>query len=110
MIVYAVDFDGTLCFSNFPDLGEPNMDIIDFCLDEQIKGNKIILWTCRENELLAKAVEFCKEYGLVFDSVNANLPERIALYGNDCRKIGADYFIDDKNIFFASAYYVHMED
>jgi hypothetical protein len=25
------------------------------------------------------------------------LPERIAQYGNDCRKIGADYYCDDKN-------------
>ena len=35
----------------------------------------------------------------MFDAVNENLPERIALYNNDCRKIGADYYIDDKNLF-----------
>ncbi len=35
---------------------------------------------------------------LEFDTVNENLPEHIALYNNDCRKIYADRYIDDKNI------------
>lgn len=32
-------------------------------------------------------------------SYNENLPERIAQYGGDCRKISADYYFDDKNMF-----------
>jgi hypothetical protein len=39
------------------------------------------------------------ERGLVFDAYNENLPERIAEYGGDCRKISADFYADDKNIF-----------
>jgi len=35
---------------------------------------------------------------LEFDAVNANLPEMNALYGNDSRKIGADFYIDDKAV------------
>ncbi len=32
-------------------------------------------------------------------SYNENLPERIAQYDGDCRKISADYYFDDKNMF-----------
>ena len=39
---------------------------------------------------------FCEKNGLVFDTVNENLPELIDLYKNDCRKINADIYIDDK--------------
>ena len=27
--IIAVDFDGTLCYSNWPELGEPNMPLIE---------------------------------------------------------------------------------
>lgn len=44
------------------------------------------------------AVAWCKERGIEFDAVNENLPELIELYGNDCRKINADIYIDDKAV------------
>ena len=62
------------------------------------QGNKIILWTCREGERLLKAVDWCWEHGLAFDAVNENLPEMIEWHGNDCRKIFADVYIDDKSV------------
>ena len=43
-------------------------------------------------------MEWCKARGLTFDTVNANLPELIDLYKNDCRKINADIYIDDKAV------------
>ena len=30
------------------------------------------------------------------DAVNENLPERIEFFGGDCRKVGADVYIDDR--------------
>ena len=30
MKIIAVDFDDTLCFSNWPDLGEPNLNLIEY--------------------------------------------------------------------------------
>ena len=30
---------------------------------------------------------------------NASCPELIAEYGGDCRKISADFYIDDHNLF-----------
>ena len=65
---------------------------------ERTAGARLILWTNREGDLLEEAVEWCKAHGLTFDTVNANLPELIDLYKNDCRKINADIYIDDKAV------------
>lgn len=96
--VYAVDFDGTLCTSAYPRIGEPNLALIDYLLKKQAMGDKIILWTCRCGERLKEAVEWCLALGLEFDAVNENLPEIVAHWGSDCRKIAADVYIDDKAI------------
>ena len=94
--VIAVDFDGVLCGSAWPDVGEPNRRIIRALRERQKAGVKLILWTCREGGLLSEAVGWSKAHGLLFDAVNENLPERIAQYGGDCRKISADLYLDDK--------------
>lgn len=44
------------------------------------------------------AVDWCKNYGLIFDTINEQLPELTELYGNDTRKICADIYIDDKGV------------
>lgn len=97
-MIYAVDFDGTLCKSNYPSLGEPIQSIIDFCISKKSEGHKLILWTCRCGERLEEAVTWCQEHGLQFDAVNDNLPAMNELYGNNSRKVFADYYIDDKNL------------
>jgi hypothetical protein len=94
--ILAVDFDGCLCTNAWPEIGEPNTKLIYRLKFRRAHGDKLILWTCREGESLAKAVEWCKIQGLEFDAVNENLPEMIEMYGNDCRKIGADVYLDDK--------------
>lgn len=94
--IYAVDFDGTLCVESFPEIGVPNTELIAFLREERKLGNKVILWTCRVAERLQEAVSWCKEQGLEFDTVNANIPEMIAYWGNDPRKVFADIYIDDK--------------
>lgn len=96
MMVIAVDFDGTLCKEKWPDIGEPNVALIQWLIARQAKGDKIILWTCRVCDMLDHAVMWCLRHGLRFDAINANLPENIAKYGNDCRKVFADIYLDDK--------------
>ena len=96
--IIAVDFDGTLCFSHWPELGEPNRPLIDYLLAQKRSGNKLILWTCRDGEDLDRAVSWCRDHQLEFDAINDNLPEIIELYGNNSRKISCDYYIDDKAI------------
>lgn len=95
--VWAIDFDGTLCENAWPRIGKANIATIAFFRERKSKGDKLILNTCREGDLLEKAIVFCKKQGLTFDAVNENLPERIVSYGGDCRKISADYYVDDKN-------------
>ncbi len=96
--IIAVDFDGTLCYSNWPDLGEPNRPLIDYLKQWKARGNKLILWTCRVGEALENAVSWCRDHQLEFDAVNDNLPEIIEKYGTNSRKITCDYYIADKAI------------
>lgn len=96
--IYAVDFDGTLCKNMYPSIGSPNSSMINHIKSLQQAGNKVILWTCRTGEKLAQAVSWCKSQGIVFDKVNENLESSVATYGDDCRKIYADFYIDDKCI------------
>lgn len=97
--VYAVDFDGTLFQgAEFPEIGLPNMELINFLKERKAEGDKIILWTCRAGENLEKAVKKCSEQGLFFDAVNDNLQENIEKYGGNTRKVCADFYIDDCNM------------
>lgn len=93
----AVDFDGTLCKVAWPKIGEPNMPLIEFLIQWREEGNKVILWSCRHDQMLKDAVDWSRQHGLEFDAVNDNLPDRIAKYGNNSRKVSADYYIDDLN-------------
>ena len=92
----AVDFDGTLCYSKWPELGQPNQALIEYLQEWKRNGNKLILWTCCAGEALSKAVEWCREQNLEFDAVNDNLPEIIEFYGHNSRKTSCDYYIDDR--------------
>lgn len=91
----AIDFDGCLCKADWPRIGEPNTDVINAAIREQQSGAALILWTCRVGALLEEAVEWCSSRGLEFDAVNENLPERIATYHANPRKVNADEYWDD---------------
>lgn len=94
--IIAVDFDGTLCQDRYPDIGAPT-PLLKKAIEEQKNGAAIIMWTCRKGALIDKAVEWCAAHGLVFDAINANLPENIREYGGmDTRKVYADEYWDDK--------------
>lgn len=97
-MIYAVDFDGTLCENAWPDIGKPKYDVIDSLIRVQRQGDKIILWTCRTGEKLEAAVNWCKKIGLSFDAINENVPEIIEAFEGDTRKIFANKYIDDKAI------------
>ena len=96
--IIAVDFDGTLCENKWPEIGSANEELIEYLRDRQKNGDKLILWTCRVDDMLRKAIEWCKENELTFDAVNENLPEIIENFGSDTRKIFANEYIDDRNI------------
>lgn len=96
--IIAIDFDGTLVEDKFPSIGDINTETWNKAIEAKENGAKLILWTCRNNEALDSAVEFCAKNGLEFDAVNTNLPETQALYGGDTRKVFADEYWDDKGV------------
>lgn len=97
-LIIAVDFDGTLCADRFPEIGAPNELIIGWLKMIRREGHKLILWTCRVDERLREAVRWCADLGLYFDTVNDNIPENVAQYGTNPRKVFADLYIDDKSV------------
>lgn len=97
--IVAVDFDGTLVADRYPDIGEPNIQLINTIKQMRAQGIKVILWTCRNYDKLQEALDFCKTHGLGFDEVNKNIPEVLYLTnGKDTRKVYADIYIDDRAI------------
>lgn len=97
--IYAVDFDGTLFASvQPPGIGAPNLELIKHLIKRREQGHKVILWTCRFGARLEEAVAWCRRYGLEFDAVNENLPEKVKKWGGESRKIYAHVYIDDKSL------------
>ena len=102
--ILAIDFDGTLSFGNWPEVGPANDRLISYLLDRKRGGDKLILWTCRAGKALDAAINFCAQHGLHFDAVNDNLPEIVKKYGSNSRKITCDYYIDDRSFTAESLY------
>ena len=98
MSIFAVDFDGTICENKYPYIGDPKIEMIEKLKSLKSNGHKLILWTCRSDERLNEAVEWCKQFNLIFDTVNSNPHYEISKWNNNPRKVGADYYIDDKSL------------
>ena len=95
--VYAIDFDNTIAYTEYPKIIKPLPYAVEVLqVLSRDPCSILILWTCRENESLDDALNYCSMLGIRFDYVNENAECLIERYGNDCRKIGADVYIDDK--------------
>lgn len=94
--IIAVDFDGCLVTNCFPEVGEPIPGTIAALKREQANGTKVILWTCRRDEQLTAAVDFCAMQGIRLDAVNRNLPEIVEAFGGDTIKVFANEYWDDR--------------
>lgn len=107
-MIIAVDFDGTLCQHNFPNIGrqlQHHKKLVNLLIDLRMKGHKLILWTNRGDnqnfKSLTQAIQWCKRLGLQFDSVNQNIPGQKKLSGYS-PKVLADIYIDDRALGFFS--------
>ena len=109
--IIAVDFDGTIAHDAFPDIGKAvaNPVVIEWLKRRQLKGDYIILWTCRENyggrrfpdgTYLNDAIRFCTRNELTFSNVNANMGEDGYEPRDFGRKVVADVYIDDRSLPF----------
>lgn len=100
-MVIAVDFDGTLCKDEYPNAGEPNMELIESLIESRKRGHYVILWTCRRDKLLEEAIYFCHEHGLYFDAINNRPAQSPDIYPapivmGGYAKVFADIYIDDR--------------
>lgn len=97
--ILGIDFDETICnVSNFPEIDSLKKDAkfyINKLFDE---GFFIKINTCRTAAHETQAKEFLEKEGIKFHLINENHPDLIKFYKNNCRKISADIYIDDKNI------------
>lgn len=98
MKIIAVDFDGCLVENKYPDIGTANWDVISKLSHEKDLGAKVILWTCRRDEMLTAATQWCEAHGIHLDAANENLPNIIASFGGDTRKIFANEYWDDRAV------------
>lgn len=108
--IIAVDFDGTLCSNEWPNIGEANPEVIDYILlAQKQRMAKLILWTNRTGLALEHAKAWCEARGIHFDAINENLPEIIEEFGSDTRKVFATEYIDDRaNTAFKLPYCAHI--
>lgn len=96
-LIFAIDFDGTIVENKYPEIGEVKKDVVNKIKDLQSQGHEFILWTCREGKDLIPVIELLDKIDLHFSYINVNPQYRIDMFnGSDCRKIGADYYVDDK--------------
>ena len=96
-MIYAIDFDGTIVENKFPEIGELKPEAETFIRALQERGDKWILYTMREGEVLEEALAFLRKNDLIPDAVNDNLPEMCEFYHNNPRKVFANVYIDDHN-------------
>ncbi|NBC57009.1 MAG: hydrolase [Bacteroidetes bacterium] len=94
----AIDFDGTIVESRYPDIGKPKLFVFETLKKLQNEGYLLILWTYRHGHKLNEAVDFCKSHDLEFYAVNKSYPEEEFSEDKISRKIDADIFIDDRNL------------
>ena len=94
----AVDFDGTIVEHRYPKIGEEIPFATETLKILAQERHKLILWTVREGELLEEAIEWCRQRGVFFYSVNKDYPEEEKSHNGFSRKMRADLFIDDRNL------------
>ena len=94
----AVDFDGTIVEHRYPKIGEEIPFATETLKILAQERHKLILWTVREGELLEEAIEWCRQRGVFFYSVNKDYPEEEKSHNGFSRKLKAALFIDDRNL------------
>jgi|TARA_R110000850_G_scaffold90138_7_gene192402 hypothetical protein len=94
--ILAIDFDHTICMSEYPDVGVQRKDSGQFIRKLAEEGYGIVINTCREGLALATAIKWLNKNKIPYHYVNCNFPHLIELFNADCRKISASVYIDDK--------------
>lgn len=101
-LIVAFDFDNTLVENSYPQIGNPKSYAISTLSELKEKGVRIVIWTCREE--LKPVREWLNKWNIAVDAINSNeaLTEKEwKKFGyHDSRKIAADIYVDDRNLFY----------
>lgn len=96
-MIIAVDFDGTIVEHAYPSIGREIPGAFDCLKQLAADGHKLILWTTREGKLLVDAIQYCRNHGVEFYSVNSDIPGK-PLDGSPRKLATPNVYIDDRNI------------
>jgi len=94
----SLDFDGTIVYNAYPKIGKLKPNVVEVIQKLYQEGYKIIISTCRAGIYEGHCYQFCKKHNIPYHFINSNLPEDIQYFGQDCRKISAGIYIDDKQL------------
>ena len=97
-MIIAVDFDGTICRSDFPAIKGEMPYAGEVLRRLHDSGHYIILWTGRCGPQLLSAINWLLEHKIPFDRINDHNPDNVRLYGEGGNKVYAHCYIDDKNV------------
>lgn len=97
-LIIAVDFDNTLAdVPHYPHIVGPVYGAVAGMQALAAQGHRLFIWTCRHGQHLEEAHQWLVEQGIPFERINENCPAAIEQWG-ETRKLGADIYIDDKNL------------
>ncbi len=98
-MLIAIDFDGTIVENKYPEIGRERPFAIQTLKMLLADRHRLVLWTCREGQLLEEALAWCRERGVEFYAANRDYPEETTDNNpHFTRKLKADLFIDDRNL------------
>jgi hypothetical protein len=96
----SFDFDKTVADSNFPDIVGLHDNAREVCGRlHDVHDVWIGLWSCRDEHNQTDAENFLKSQGFRYNSFNAQHPKLPEIFGYDARKLGADFYVEDKDIY-----------
>lgn len=93
--IIAIDFDGTIVNHEFPKIGKLKEHAKE-AINTIAKNNYVCIWTCRGGQYAIDACKFLNDNDIHFSYFNASPVDHVNI---GCRKIIADCYIDDRNIF-----------
>ena len=95
--IFAIDFDNTIAREDcYPDVGELLPFAKEFVNRLYDDGAYIIIWTSRDIDSLHNVEKFLSDNKIKHHSINNPNHAMTNKYRNNPRKVGADWYLDDK--------------
>jgi hydroxymethylpyrimidine pyrophosphatase-like HAD family hydrolase len=99
----AIDFDGTIVEMDFPEIGALKPFAKETLEVLKQEGHNIIIWTCRYGDKEKQVKKFLADNEIPYDTINDHIPQNVKDLRHlhpDTRKVFADIYIDDRQIFW----------